>query len=62
MTWLRRRNALWERLRAAETSSPEFEETLDELQALIHWPRERILAGLGFPGETPGPTTDRSDS
>lgn len=45
---LRRRNEAWKRLRSAEPFSPEFEAALAELQAIVRWPRERILAGLGL--------------
>ena len=50
---LRRRNALWQRLRQAQPGSPDFEAAtfealLLELSALIHWSRERVLAGLGL--------------
>lgn len=58
---LRRRNALWARLRtlseeSPEGGSPEFEEALAELAALTGWDRARLLAGLGMsepgaPGE-----------
>lgn len=46
--FLRRRNDLWQRLRQAEPGTPEFEALLLELSNLIHWPRERVLAGLGL--------------
>lgn len=46
--FLRRRNALWARLRELPPGSPEWEATLAELQARIGWPRERVLAGLGL--------------
>ncbi len=50
---LRRRNALWARLRAAGPDSPDaeaagFGAALAELVALTSWPRERVLAGLGL--------------
>lgn len=50
---LRRRNALWAQLRAAEPGTPEFdaaefEAALAELTALTRWPRGRVLAGLGI--------------
>jgi hypothetical protein len=60
-SFLRRRNALWAELRAQEVGSPEFETSLAALMALIHWPRERVLAGLGlsagsqFPSEGQDP-------
>ena len=46
--FLRRRNALWQQLRALEPDEPEFERVLAELSGLIGWDRERILAGLGL--------------
>lgn len=46
--FLKRRNDVWRRLRTAEQGTPEFEAALAELQTLIGWPRERILAGLGL--------------
>ena len=51
--FLRRRNALWAELRALPVGSAAFEEVLTQLQVLIHWPRERILAGLGLPVDEP---------
>jgi hypothetical protein len=45
--FLRRRNALWQQLRQAEPGTPEFEETLTKLSAMIGWSRRRVLAGLG---------------
>ena len=45
---LRRRNALWAELRAAEPGTPEFEAALARLAALTGWPRARLLAGLGL--------------
>lgn len=48
---LRRRNALWRKLRETPYPSPEFEAALAELAALIGWNRARILAGLGWPPE-----------
>ncbi len=57
--FLRRRNALWQRLRAlsaqeAPPDSPEFETALLELSDLIGWDRPRVLAGLGL-GDGPTP-------
>ncbi|SEJ45849.1 hypothetical protein SAMN04488058_108120 [Deinococcus reticulitermitis] len=49
--YLRRRNALWVRLRTLSEASPEFEEVLAELGALTGWDRARLLAGLGLSGE-----------
>lgn len=49
--FLRRRNEAWRALRAANEGTPEFERALRELQELVRWPRERILAGLGRPPE-----------
>jgi len=51
--WLRRRNALWQRLRelSAEDGvpdSPDFESALRELADMIGWDRQRVLAGLGL--------------
>ena len=46
--FLRRRNALWQQLRALEPGEAEFERVLAELSGLIGWDRERILAGLGL--------------
>ena len=50
---LRRRNALWARLRDGGPGAPnvraiEFEAALAELSALTGWPRGRVLAGLGL--------------
>jgi hypothetical protein len=47
---LRRRNHLWRELRTLEPSDPRFEAALEELMNLTHWPREKILAGLGLLG------------
>ncbi|MDV6374392.1 hypothetical protein [Deinococcus arenicola] len=51
--FLKRRNALWQHLRALSaeddfSSSPEFESALRELSELIGWERGRVLAGLGL--------------
>ncbi|MHA0039437.1 hypothetical protein [Deinococcus sp. PESE-13] len=61
--FLRRRNALWAKLRSLPPGSPEFETVLGDLAQLIGWDRPRILAGLGLnepdsepdapPGERP---------
>ena len=54
---MRRRNALWQRLRALPPTpgTPEFEATAAELAALTGWNRARILAGLGLPdSDRPG--------
>ncbi|GAA0504521.1 hypothetical protein [Deinococcus depolymerans] len=53
--WLRRRNALWQRLRALPPTpdTPEFEAAVAALSALTGWDRARILAGLGLPPGTP---------
>lgn len=48
---LRRRNALWARLRTLPEGSLEFEEVLAELGGLTGWDRARLLAGLGWPEE-----------
>lgn len=54
--FLERRNALWARLRALSPGTPGFEAALAELGALIGWPRERVLAGLGLSEQdAPGP-------
>ena len=57
--FLRRRNALWFQLRQMQPGTPEFdaatfEALLLELSTLIHWSRERVLAGLGLGAEEPG--------
>jgi hypothetical protein len=58
--FLRRRNALWQQLRQMQPGAPEFdavtfEALLLELSVLIHWSRERVLAGLGIgDSEEPG--------
>ncbi|PYE53608.1 hypothetical protein [Deinococcus yavapaiensis] len=46
--FLRRRNEAWRNLREAKPDTPEFETALRDLQRLIAWPRNRILAGLGW--------------
>lgn len=51
--FLKRRNALWQRLRELSAdgdfpASPEFEAALSELSELIGWERARVLAGLGL--------------
>jgi hypothetical protein len=46
--FLRRRNALWQQLRALEPGNPKVEVLLLELMRLTHWPRAKILAGLGW--------------
>ncbi|WP_407569169.1 hypothetical protein [Deinococcus altitudinis] len=63
--FLRRRNALWQRLRQMQPGTPEFdpatfdpvafETLLLELSDLTGWSRERVLAGLGIgSSEEPG--------
>ena len=52
LAFLRRRNALWQQLRAAEPGTPVFGAVLAELSALIGWDRARVLAGLGLSAET----------
>jgi hypothetical protein len=58
--FLRRRNALWQRLRQMQPGSPDFdpagfEALLLELSVLTGWSRERVLAGLGIgDSEEPG--------
>ena len=49
--FLRRRNALWARLRSLPPSAPEFGTALADLADLTGWDRTRILAGLGFHDE-----------
>jgi hypothetical protein len=46
--FLRRRNALWQKLRSLERDDPEFEATARELEALTRLTRGQVLAGLGF--------------
>jgi hypothetical protein len=46
--FLERRNALWAILRQLEPDDPKAEAFLQELEALTHWSREKILAGLGW--------------
>lgn len=53
---LRRRNALWRKLRETPYPSPAFEVALAELAALIGWNRARILAGLGLEPEPQDPS------
>ncbi|WP_155298272.1 hypothetical protein [Deinococcus kurensis] len=45
---LRRRNALWQQLRAGTPGTPAFEEALTALSLLTGWDRPRLLAGLGL--------------
>lgn len=45
---LRRRNALWQRLRALDPGTPAFEEAVAALSALTGWNRARVLAALGL--------------
>lgn len=59
--FLKRRNALWQQLRAAPIGSAEFEDTLAQLSQLIGWDRPRILAGLGL-SEEERPTANANDS
>lgn len=54
---LRERNRLWAELRSLDAAGqgpgdPDFESALAALQALIRWPRERVLAGLGLRAES----------
>ena len=56
LSFLRRRNALWQQLRQLQPGTPDFEALLLELSALIHWSRERVLAGLGIDDSEPPPT------
>ncbi|WP_045233714.1 hypothetical protein [Deinococcus pimensis] len=60
--FLRRRNALWAELRALPEFTPAFEAKLAELGALIGWPRERILAGLGLHDDESGRPDERPPS
>ena len=46
--FLRKRNALWRELRDLEPDNPKVEVLLLELMRLTRWPREKILAGLGW--------------
>lgn len=45
--FLRRRNALWQKLRSLERDDPEFQATAHELEALTRLTRGQVLAGLG---------------
>ena len=58
--FLKRRNALWARLRVLPPGSPEFEAALSDLAAHVGWTRPQVLAGLGLteadlsePGQAP---------
>ncbi|MPY66735.1 hypothetical protein F8S09_08530 [Deinococcus sp. SDU3-2] len=54
--FLKRRNALWARLRALPPGSPEFEVALADLAASVGWTRGQVLAGLGLTeAEAPPP-------
>ena len=54
--FLRRRNALWARLRALPPGSPEFEAALRDLAGYVGWSRGQVLAGLGLTeAEVPPP-------
>lgn len=55
LEFLRRRNKLWAELRGLEPGTPQFEQRLAELAALIRWPREKVLAGLGLAGDDAPP-------
>ena len=46
--FLRQRNALWRSLRDLEPDDLRVEPILFELMRLTRWPREKILAGLGW--------------
>ncbi|MDL2344044.1 hypothetical protein QOL99_07750 [Deinococcus sp. MIMF12] len=46
--FLRRRNALWARLRPLSPGSPEFGAALADLAAHVGWTRGQVLAGLGL--------------
>jgi len=46
--FLKRRNALWARLRALPPGSPEVEGALRDLAAHIGWTRPQVLGGLGL--------------
>ncbi len=48
---LRRRNALWQRLRLEPPGTPAFEDALRALMDLTGWDRPRLLAGLGLPAQ-----------
>jgi hypothetical protein len=45
---LEQRNALWAALRQLAPHDPEAEALLHQLEVLIGWSREKILAGLGW--------------
>ncbi|GHF34107.1 hypothetical protein HNQ07_000177 [Deinococcus metalli] len=57
---LRRRNALWQRLRTEVPGSPAFEDAARELSELTGWPRARVLAGLGLTGPDAAPAPEPS--
>jgi hypothetical protein len=46
--FLRQRNALWRALRTLEPDDARSEALLLELMQLTHWPRSKILDGLGW--------------
>jgi hypothetical protein len=46
--FLERRNALWAALRQLSPTDPRTEHLLQELEAMIGWSREKVLAGLGW--------------
>jgi hypothetical protein len=46
--FLRQRNAIWHELRTLEPDHPKVEALLLELMRLTRWPRNKILAGLGW--------------
>jgi len=46
--FLKRRNALWARLRALPPGSPEFGAALADLAEYVGWSRGKVLAGLGL--------------
>ncbi len=52
--FLEKRNALWAALRQLEPDDPRAEALLLELEHLIGWSRQRIVAGLGWQDTTLG--------
>ena len=48
LDFLKKRNALWAALRQLEPEDPKCETLLLELEVLIGWSRDKIIAGLGW--------------
>jgi hypothetical protein len=46
--FLERRNALWAALRQLSPTDPRAEQLLQELETMIGWSRDKVLAGLGW--------------